>query len=99
MNSATDISGWIAMFLQFACVLLAYPDQIRCLMKAENSNAISVFNWWVFVPAHLAWFVWSIITKNYFVLAPNIPGLFFSVVILVLIYKKRAPAISSKNHN
>ncbi|MBU1907718.1 hypothetical protein KKF59_01140 [Patescibacteria group bacterium] len=94
MDSATNISGWIAMFLQFACVLLAYPDQIRCLKKAENSNAISVFKWWIIVPTHIAWFVWSIITKNYFVLAPNIPGLFFSIVILKLIYQKRTAKIS-----
>lgn len=91
MDSIISVSGWLAMTFQFACVLLAYPAQIYCLKKARTSEGVSLLKWWIIVLTHTFWFPFLILTKQYFVLAPNVPGFIFSVVILVLIYQKRAP--------
>jgi len=83
-----SVLGFIAMTIQMAIMVLGYPLQIREMLAVPVVQGVSKPQWWLIVAAHATWMMYTYLREEWFLFAPNVPGLILSLVIISILYKK-----------
>ena len=90
VNAATQYIDTIAMLTQLMVLFIGYPMQIMSLVKSRTAQGASILTWSLATFSHAIWSTSAGIHENMFLLVPNVIGLFFALIVVGLICKRRA---------